>query len=68
MTNQDRSERCRKRILGYSGKGEPELTCLTDLLADAFHAFGADAVQDAFRIARYHHSAERSRPCDTSSS
>jgi hypothetical protein len=28
----------------------------------------ADAVQDAFRIARYHHSAERSRPSDTSSS
>lgn len=58
IDNQDRASRARRTISGYSGDGEPDPCSLCDFIADAYHAFGVEVVENALRMGRMHFDAE----------
>ncbi len=60
MTNAERAARADAVLNRYAEESEcdPGATALADLLADAMHLLGREAVLDSVRRAEAHHQAE----------
>ncbi len=60
MTNAERAERADDVLARYAEESEcdPGVSALADLLADAMHLLGREAVLDSLRMAEMHFDAE----------